>query len=163
MKASSTRIPADGTVIIGSLSDATQSRLTEAVSGRLSKISDAPPTLVVESKADDPRALCQRVNQVVGDEAVVAPLLTDEEGNRLFPTGQLQVRFERPPPEDQLKQVAERHKLDLAGRNKWAAQQAVFSIRPEDSRYLPDIAAELTKEEGVAAVWPDVKAAFRRE
>jgi hypothetical protein len=162
MKISDTRVPAGGVVVIGPLSKGTESRLMRAATGKLAKIPGTPPTHVVESKAGDPRKLWERINKLVGDEGVVAPVLVDDEGNRLLPTGRLQVRFEQPPSDEALAKFAERHRVELSGRNKWAPQQAEFAVRADDVRYLPDVASELKRDKSVAAAWPDVRAAYRR-
>src|SRR4051812_2424683 len=131
-------------------------------SGPIAKVSNTPPTLVIEGQSGDPRALCERINQVVGSEGVVAPLLVDDEGNRLFPTGHLQVRFEEPPSDGTLSAFADRHRVELGGRNKWAPPQADFLVGRDDGRFLPDIASAMAQDDGVVDAWPDVQAAFRR-
>jgi hypothetical protein len=117
---------------------------------------------MVESKAEDSRALCERINDAVGPEAVVAPLLVDDEGNRLFPTGKLLVRFEERPTDDLLSAFAERHQVELSQRNKWAERQAEFNLSTTDHRFLPDIAAAMNEDAGVTKAWPEVQASFRR-
>lgn len=158
-----TRVPAGGVVIIGSLSKATQARLTKAGAGKLAKISNAPLTHVVEKTGGDLRKFSDRINKVVGTEGVVAPMLADGEGNQLFPTGKLQVRFKERPSDKVLTSFAKKHKVELAQRNKWSPQQAEFAVRTDDTRYFPDVAAELKKDDTVFAAWPDVQAAFRRQ
>jgi hypothetical protein len=157
-----TRNPSGGAVVIGTLSPETMARLTKAAPGPVTKVSEAPPTLVIGGKAEDARRLCERINQVVGAEGVVAPLLADADGNRLFPTGHLQVRFEDEPSDGMLSVFAARHRFELAGRNKWAPRQADFLVRRDDERFLPDIASAMAKGEGVIEAWPVVRAAFRR-
>jgi hypothetical protein len=163
MKAQPKRVPAGGVAVIGSLTEATKSRLSKTLRGELAKVSEAPLTHVVRTETDDLRALSNRVNQVVGTEGVVAPLLTDDDGNLLFPTGGLQVRFKKPPSDDQLAKFAQRYKLKLKQRNKWAPMQAEFTVSTDDARYFPDIADQLQEDRQVAMAWPDVQAAFRRE
>jgi hypothetical protein len=130
--------------------------------GALKKVSETPPTLVIEAAAEDPRVLVERVNSAVGSEALVAPLLTDDEGNRLFPTGRLVVRFDERPSDQTLLDLAERHGVEFAQRNKWAERQAEFEVPKTDERFLPDIAAALNEEKGVTNAWQEVQAAFRR-
>jgi hypothetical protein len=156
------RVPSGGVAVIGAISDETKSRLTKAVRGKLDKVSEAPLTHVLETKSGDLRALSDRINKVVGTEGVVAPLLTDDDGNRLFPTGSLQVRFKDQPSDDQLAGFAKRHKVKLKQRNRWAPRQAEFTIGSDDTRYFLDIAAELEDDDHVVNAWPDVQAAFRR-
>ena len=162
MKSADKRVPAGGVIVIGSLSSETEARLTKAVPGKLAKISDSPPTHVLETTTDDLRKFSERINNMVGNEGVVAPLLLDQDGNRLFPTGHLQVRFREALSDDVLVRFAKRHQLDLAQRNTWAAQQAEFAVRRDDTRYFPDIAAQVSRDKQVAQAWPDVRAAFRR-
>ena len=155
------RVPAEGAVVIGPLSGATRAKLERASPGELSQISESPPMLLVEA-AGNPRSLVSRLNEVIGDEGYVAPVLADPDGNRLFPTGHLQVRFADPVSDDRLSTFAERHGVELAGRNRWAPQQVEFAVRPHDQRFLPDLAASMAGEPGVVAAWPAAKAAFRR-
>jgi hypothetical protein len=162
MAADNTRVPAGGVVIIGSLSKATQERLAKETDGKLAQLSDSPLTHVVETTGNL-RKFSERINKVVGKEGVVAPMLADNEGNRLFPTGRMQVRFKQPPTDNVLSRFAKRHNVELARRNKWSPQQAEFAVRTDDTRYFPDVAAELGKDNTVVTAWPDVLAAFQRE
>jgi hypothetical protein len=163
MTIENSRVPAGGVVIIGSLSKATQDRLEKTADGKFAKLADSPLTHVVETSAGDLRKFSERINKVVGSEGVVAPMLADDEGNRLFPTGRMQVRFKQPPTDDLLSDFAKRHKVELTQRNKWSPQQAEFAVRTDDARYFPDVAAELEKDKTVVSAWPDVRTAFQRE
>lgn len=163
MTTQNSRVPAGGVVVIGSLSKATQDRLEKAANGKFAKVADSPLTHMVEISGGDLRKFSERINKVVGTEGVVAPMLADDEGNRLLPTGTMQVRFKSPPSDDLLADFAKRHKVELAQRNKWSPQQAEFAVRTDDLRYFPDVAAELEKDKTVVSAWPDVRAAFRRE
>jgi hypothetical protein len=163
MTTQNSRVPAGGVVVIGSLSKATQDRLEKAAGGKFAKVADSPLTHMVETSGGDLRKFSERINKVVGTEGVVAPMLADDEGNRLLPTGTMQVRFKSPPTDDLLAAFAKRHKVELAQRNKWSPQQAEFAVRTDDLRYFPDVAAELEKDKTVVSAWPDVRAAFRRE
>jgi len=158
----SKRVPKGGVVIIGSLSDATRERVAKET-GEPTKTIGSPLTHVIETTATNLRKLSQKINKVVGTEAVVAPLLADGEGNQLVPTGRMQVRFKEPPSDKSLAAFAKRHKVELTQRNKWSSQQAEFAVRTDDTRYFPDVAAELNKDAKVVTAWPDVRAAFRRE
>lgn len=162
MSTENTRVPAGGVVIIGSLSKETQDRLAEATDGKLAQVPNSPLTHMVETTGNL-REFSERINKVVGTEGVVAPMLADDEGNRLLPTGRMQVRFKQPPSDSVLTRFAKRHKVELAQRNKWSPQQAEFAVRTDDMRYFPDVAAELKKDSTVMTAWPDVRAAFRRE
>jgi hypothetical protein len=157
------RVPAPGAVVIGELSPATRSRLEKTTSAPLETPSGAGDTVVIEGGAPDPRSFWEEINKIVGDEALVAPLLSDDEGHRLVPTGRLQARFKSEPSDDELAAFADRHGLTLSKRNAWSPAQAEFSIRPEDGRYPPDIVDRIAADTNVRAVWPDVRAAYKRE
>ena len=155
------RVPSGGLAIIGSLSKATQERVAKEA-GRPPETIDAPLTHVIATTETDMRKLSERINKLVGTEAVVAPLLADDQGNRLVPTGRMQVRFKEPLSDSSLSAFAKRHKVEFTQRNKWSPQQAEFAVRSDDTRYFPDVAVELSEDAKVATAWPDVRAAFRR-
>jgi hypothetical protein len=158
------RVPAkDAAVIIGALPKTMRSRVERTTGAKVTPLPNVADTYVVQAKPDDPRKLFNRLNDVVGDAAVVAPVLVDEDGNRLFPTGRLQVRFNKHPDDKSLSDFAKRHHLELTKRNRWSPQQAEFAVRPEDSRFLPEIADEVGSDGAVATAWPDVRASFRKE
>jgi hypothetical protein len=161
MKTDHARVAAGGVAVIGHLSKATMARL--AAHGQFTKVSDDPPIHAMETTRKDLRALSEEINAVVGTEAVVSPLLSDNDGSRLVPTGQMQVRFKEPPSAEALDKFAQEHKVELAGLNKWAPAQAAFSVRSDDTRYLPELESELQDDKTVKAAWADVKAAFRRD
>ena len=113
MTIENSRTPSGGVVVIGSLSQATRERLVKAADGKIAKISDAPLTHVVEKTGVNLRKFSERINKVVGTEGVVAPMLADEEGNRLLPTGRMQVRFKEPPTDNFLTSFASGITLNL--------------------------------------------------
>ncbi|MET4209154.1 hypothetical protein [Bradyrhizobium sp. LA2.1] len=163
MTSDGSRTPSGGIVIIGSLSPETQEQLAKVADCKIATVSGAPQTHVLETTGVDLRRLSERVNKVVGTEGVVAPILADDEGNRLLPTGRMQVRFKEAPTDKVLQTFAKKHKVAPGQRNKWSPQQAEFAVRTDDTRYFPDVAAEMEKDSKVATAWPDVRAAFRRE
>ena len=123
------RVPAkDAAVIIGALPDAVRTRLEKEAGGKIHPLPDVADTLVVQAKPGDPRKLFNKLNDLIGDNAVVAPVLIDDEGNRLFPTGRLQVRFNKHAGEKLLSEFAKRHHLELTKRNRWSPQQAEFAL-----------------------------------
>jgi hypothetical protein len=157
------RVPTPGAVVIGELSAATRSRLEEIARKRLETHSGVGDAVVIHGDSSDPRSFWAEIKQVVGDEALVAPLLSDEGGHRLVPTGHLQVRFKTEPSDDELAAFADQYGLTLASRNDWSRAQAEFTIGPKDTRYPPDIVNRIAGDKNVRAAWPDVKASYKRE
>jgi len=163
MKASGGRRPVrNALIVIGPLSDPARSRLATQMGARIAPLRGAPADInVVTVKPGHPQSLHEKVRRIAGNKVVVAPVLV-EDGERLFPTGQIHVRFKSPPSDGQLTQFARRFRLRNATRNKWSPYQASFSVRSGETRFLPEIAASITIDEGVADAWLDTRAGFRR-
>ena len=163
MSISAKRSPAQGAVIIGSPSAETLTRVEQAVERPLEAPPGASDTFIVKSKSGDPRAICDMVKRIVGNEGIVGPLLVDDDGNQLIPTGRIQVRFKEQLADDCLTAFAEGHNVILTKRNKWNLKQAEFIVRNDDDRFWLDIIEAIAADRNVEAVWLDVKARFRRE
>ena len=163
MKAADSRLPAkDSVLVIGPLSDATRSDIVRAAQAEVAPLPGVEDAFVVKTKPGNPRQLFQKVNDLVGDKLLVAPVLIDKDGERLFPTGDIQVRFKTPPTDQELADFAKRLQVGTPKRNKWSPQQVAFAIRSDDARFLPEITDQISAQPSVHAVWPDVRAEFRR-
>ena len=163
MKGADSRQPAkDEVVVIGPLSDATRSDIARAAQAEVAPLPGADDAFVVKTKPGNPRALFQKVNEVVGDKLLVAPVLVDKDGERLFPTGDIQVRFKTPPTDQELADFAERLQVGTPKRNKWSPQQVAFAVRSDDARFLPEITDEMSAQSSVQSAWADVRGQYRR-
>ena len=68
MKAADSRLPAkDSVLVIGPLSDATRSDIVRAAEAEVAPLPGVDDAFVVKAKPGNPRALFQKVNEVVGD------------------------------------------------------------------------------------------------
>ena len=163
MKAADSRLPAkDSVLVIGPLSDATRSDIVRAAQAEVAPLPGVEDAFVVKTKPGNPRQLFQKVNDLVGDKLLVAPVLIDKDGERLFPTGDIQVRFKTPPTDQELADFAKRLQVGAPKRNKWSPQQAAFAVRSDDARFLPEITEQMGAQSSVQAAWADVRAQFRR-
>jgi hypothetical protein len=103
------------------------------------------------------------VAALAGGHALVEPVLTDESGARLVPTGSVRAQFRAPQSEADLKRFAMRHNADFVSRNRWQPRIAEFRIRPEDPRSVVEVADAVARDQAVENAWPDVLASLKRE
>jgi len=160
---STKRKPTSGVVIIGALSAKTRRKVERELSAKLESANGVKDVLVADGRTGDPKTLVTTINSIVGSEALVAPVFSDDEGHKLLPTGHFQVRFKESPDDQELAKFGATHGIALIRRNKWSNRQAEFAVSPNDSRFLPDIAEDLSADTAVDAAWPDMWAAFQRE
>jgi hypothetical protein len=127
---------------------------------------DGDPQLVVvqaSTRTPSPKRAWEQVSQALHADAMVAPVLTDADGNAMYPTGAIQVRFRTNPTDFQLDDFAHRHRLRIDGRNRYKPEQVVFSIAASPAEtYLPDLIADLSDAPDVLRVWPVTKSKFLR-
>jgi hypothetical protein len=92
----------------------------------------------------------------------IQPVLVDDDGNERFPTGELTLRFEEPPTDDELQAFARSRHLRPQRRNTYQPAQVVLvPDRPRDV-YLPELCAELERAPGVARAWPNTLSHYSR-
>lgn len=109
----------------------------------------------------DPKATWRRVQDRVGQAALVAPVLVDDRGGTSYPTGHIQVRFQEPPGADRGAAFAERNGLRLLEQNRHQPAQCLFE--PIDrGAYLPELVTRLESAAGVKRAWEVTEAAYER-
>ncbi len=91
-----------------------------------------------------------------------APVLLDDEGHDMLPTGEVTARFETAPSDEDLDEVARRHGLTVRGRNEFVPAQVVFVPEDRRSAYLPELAERLAEESNVTAAWPNTRSRYER-
>jgi hypothetical protein len=119
--------------------------------------------LVALGEGKEGEAARHEVAALARGRALVEPVLTDEHGARLLPTGSVRASFHAPQSEAQLKRFAERYKADFVARNRWQPRIAEFRIRPDDPRSVVELADAVAQDGAVENAWPDVLASFKRE
>ena len=110
----------------------------------------------------DPRAAWERVLRQDPSLPWAAPVLLDEDGREMLPTGEVTVRFGGPPSDADLGEFGRRHGLSLRSRNEFVPSQAVFVPADRRSAYLPDLCQRLAGEPGVAAAWANTRSRYER-
>ena len=99
---------------------------------------------------------------LAGGQALVEPVLTDESGAQLLPTGTVRAHFHTPQSEAELRRFARRYGAEFVARNRWRPNIADFRIRPDDPRSVLEVADAVASDGAVENAWPDVLADFRR-
>jgi hypothetical protein len=96
------------------------------------------------------------------EAAWAAPVLKDADGNELYPTGSVVVRFQKKTTDQALRRFASGHGLAFEGRNEFVAEQATFRpLRPRDV-YLPELADRLAALPEVRTAWLGTTARYAR-
>lgn len=81
------------------------------------------------------------------------PVLVDDDGHERYPTGELTVRFDEPPTDEQLQTFAESRSLRTARRNAYQPAQVVLVPAEPRGTFLPELCAELERTPGVTRAW----------
>lgn len=153
---------APGAVIIGRISESTAARIAAETGASAVADSQYPDMTVLENTDGKTKPIWKQVNDIVGGEAVVVPILEDIEGRQLLPTGRIEVRFKDQPDLSRLNAFAKRHELKLIGKNRWNGQQATFALEPKDERFLIDVTKSLESDAEAETAWPDTRSAYQR-
>jgi hypothetical protein len=104
----------------------------------------------------------RQVADIVGGPAVIAPVMTDSDGNRMYPTGVVQVRFAEPPTEHEARRFGQTYGLKLQSVNKWQPRQAAYTVIAEQPTYLPDTIGRVQQDSAVTRVWPETLSLYKR-
>ena len=114
--------------------------------------------------ADDGGSARSNWERLLKDPKVewAAPVLEGPDGAAHLPTGEITVRFEASPTDDQLLAFASDHGLVLRRRTELAPQQAVFAPLRLADTYLPDLVDDLDKASGVETAWANTLSRYRR-
>lgn len=115
-----------------------------------------------EREGGDPRDVWQAILDGLPSARWAAPLVVDESGEAHVPTGEVAVRFERPPDEEELRSFAARNGLRVRGRNEFVPEQASFEPGDPRGTYLPDLLAALAVEKGVRGAWASTLSRYHR-
>lgn len=122
-------------------------------------------SLVIEVRnpSKDAKATWKQLLDDAVDALWAAPVLVDKGGAPHYPTGDVTVRLRSALSDDELKEFAANHDLELRARNEFVPEQASF--RPANLRgtYLPDLLTELEAEDNVSAAWANTRSHYQRK
>jgi hypothetical protein len=130
--------------------------------GRVEPVTQGIVALRLKSPAEDPRAAWRETLARCPEAKWASPVLRDTDGNELWPTGALLVRFRRRPSDEQLDAFASEEGLVVEARNEFVPEQASFRPRQPRAAYLPDLVARVARRGDIAAAWAGTVSRYRR-
>ena len=102
------------------------------------------------------------IRQLLPHDTHVEFALEDDDGNEMYPTGTIQVRFTETPSDQELSTLCADLGLRLLSRNDYQPKQAAFEAA---NRLDADLSVDIRRLEdtpGVRRAWPEVRARYRR-
>lgn len=130
--------------------------------GQLEQLEGSDLLLLRPADPASPRQVWEQILESSGAVEWAAPLMVDDTKHPHFPTGEISVRFVRPPSEQDLAEFGTAHGLEPRRRNEYVAEQVSFSLREPRRTFLPDLLQALDKEQGVRAAWANTLSRYRR-
>jgi hypothetical protein len=103
-----------------------------------------------------------RIRKKLGKGESVQPVLVDDRGLSQYPTGEISVRFRKPPSDAGLKRFARTHGLRLGRRNEFMPQQAIFELAEDGGSYIPKVVKDVSGDESVELAWANTLARYER-
>ena len=110
----------------------------------------------------DPRRAWQHVLDQNPELPWAAPVLVDESGRQLLPTGEITVRFVRPLTRADLEEFSQRYGLTVRSRNDLIPAQVVFLPANRRETYLPELADRLSEAPGVVVAFASTRSGYNR-
>jgi hypothetical protein len=129
-----------------------------AAAGTLEELDENNLLLRVTTQASSSETQWRELTNLAGSLATVQPVLIDEKGQTLFPTGDVTVRFPKKPTAKQLKGFAAKYGLQVRDRNEFVPEQVAFKT----DRYLPDVLQEIDTDEDIQTAWPNTSSRYQR-
>jgi len=130
--------------------------------GQLEQLGGTELLLLRPNDPASPRQVWEQILRSSGAVEWAAPLMVDETGQPHFPTGEISVRFEQPPSEQDLAKFGTTHGLEPRRRNEYVAEQVSFLPREPRQTYVPDVLQALDQDEEVQAAWANTLSRYRR-
>ncbi len=162
----SAAIHPDATDVVVMTADA---KAASALSRRLSELGHVEPVqghpgfLVVSPTRQeaDPAGQLRKAIAGLDADVRVEPLLRDEHGNALVPTGKVTVRFKSEPSAEDLRRFAGPLGLSVDARNKYVPSQVSFRIPGGDPVSLV-VERIQQQDDRVLQAWPETLGLYRR-
>ena len=116
----------------------------------------------LKSGTKEPGSARRRLQKSLGDTHMVAPVLLDRSGAKIYPIGIVQIRFRSSPSDGEIRAFAKAHRLCRPTRNRYQPAQVSFRLTKPSQSFLPDIITKLSESPEVYRAWAETKAAYRR-
>lgn len=88
-----------------------------------------------------------------------APLIIDDKGREMLPTGNIVVQFKRPFTVEVLQKFESTYRLHCLRSNEFVPNELIFQLVGNDV-YLPDLIAQLTSDSNVTFAAPETLARY---
>jgi hypothetical protein len=132
--------------------------------GAVEELDDSGLLLIrLHTPGDEPKAAWRDIVERLDAVEWAGPLLVDEASGEHFPTGEVSVRFRRPPADAELERFARAHGMAVRRRNEFVPEQASFVPLEPRRTYLPDLVRTLADDDHVARAWINTASRYRRE
>ncbi|PZD70392.1 hypothetical protein C1752_13118 [Acaryochloris thomasi RCC1774] len=102
------------------------------------------------------------LQQYLTDQEAVEPIMIDEAGHNLIPTGAISVRFTNVSTETEIEKFSCQFNLILEKVNQYIPQQLIFRPLKLSEIFLPDLIQSISKIKGVEAAWANAYARYQR-
>lgn len=114
------------------------------------------------SESKEAKSRWRKVQDQLGGDAVVSPVMEDSGGEAHYPTGEITVRFAAAPDEAAVGRLIDAFDLEVAGRNRWVPSQITFRRRHPRGAYLPELIEAIAAATGVRAAWAGTESKLER-
>ena len=118
--------------------------------------------LHIAARRQTPRKSWETLRAALEAPGDLFPVLLNDNGERLCPTGVIQVRFHEPFPDKELESFAKEHRLRLVERNRFQPAQASFEMQDPATTYLPEVIEKANTPSTVRVAWAETMAHYRR-
>lgn len=118
--------------------------------------------LRLNKEAASAKSAWERIRKKLGTGESVQPVLVDDSGTPQYPTGEISVRFRKPPTDAGLKKFARTHGLRLGSRNEFVPQQAIFELAEAGEKYIPTVVKDVSGDEDVEVAWANTLSRYER-
>ena len=132
--------------------------------GEVEEIKGSDDLLLVRlpEETATPKKTLRSIQKKLGSAGVVHHVLVDEGGHHLYPTGEINVRFQKTPSDAELKKFAAAHKLRLQSRNEYVPQQAIFEPIDLKDRDVLEAVEEVSQDKKTQLAWPNTLSRYDR-
>jgi hypothetical protein len=153
--------PAPGEFVILSASENAVERVRAL--GSVEKVGAGGSLLVLRrSGAGAPKEIWQEAVRAAGKGTVLLPVLYDRDRTPHYPTGEVTIRFDAAPSDDDVRRFCEAAGLRLRRRNEYAPQQIVCEPADASREYFPDLVDRLAAQPRVKGAWANTMSRYRR-
>ena len=118
--------------------------------------------LDIAARRQTPRKSWETLRAALEAPGDLFPVLLNDNGETLYPTGLIQVRFHKSVSDKELESFAKEHNLRLVERNRFQPVQASFEMQDPAKTYLPEVVEEVNKPSTVRVAWAETMAHYRR-